>query len=443
MATTFDAFLTAFDPSDLPGGSVDPLGFDRAYTFLADGLLPGLTNVASAPRYFSVLCAGVSLAQVDTGTPPRALQRTRREAVLRLERLWALANVLAGKDAAAGGRSGIRGITYAREEAARLVRSGATAATPKFKLLSRQEPYGVLGIYGTVAEGMRLIDRAAYHLTPDSGERLAEAFRRETELPRKIERAVREQTEVDLASLAAWGARAAVEARPGPGEASCLRDALLRDPTRARTSMLLSANPPRDGEDELTRLHRIARKIGTQSDDRDLGEVILAILPFEACFRLATLALQRLLWLCRNQQGGYVAEESLSRDAVLQSVAEGLASNVPALVAALDEARSRHLARHRERMNDIRAFLEQTSAAGADLPALAAAVQRRHQEVQHAKFDQGRRKMPWLERNRNGFALTSARVGGIDFEATTLEHVPAHAYRTLAADAMILAGGVR
>jgi hypothetical protein len=56
-----DSFLTAFDPSDLPGASIDPLGFERGYLFLADKILPGLTNVASRPRYFAALCVGASL----------------------------------------------------------------------------------------------------------------------------------------------------------------------------------------------------------------------------------------------------------------------------------------------------------------------------------------------------------------------------------------------
>ena len=50
-----DTFLTAYDPSDLPGASVDPLGFERGYLFLADKILPGLTNVASRPRYFALI----------------------------------------------------------------------------------------------------------------------------------------------------------------------------------------------------------------------------------------------------------------------------------------------------------------------------------------------------------------------------------------------------
>lgn len=45
----FPVFLTAYDPSDLPGGSVVPLGIERGYLHLADKILPGLTNVASQP----------------------------------------------------------------------------------------------------------------------------------------------------------------------------------------------------------------------------------------------------------------------------------------------------------------------------------------------------------------------------------------------------------
>src|SRR5450755_2090369 len=88
-------FLTAYDPSDLPGASIDPLGFERGYLFLAEKLLPGLTNVASKPRYFGVLCAGVHLANTSAGDPPRTQYQRRLDTVLRLERLWALANVLA------------------------------------------------------------------------------------------------------------------------------------------------------------------------------------------------------------------------------------------------------------------------------------------------------------------------------------------------------------
>lgn len=114
-----EPFLTAYDPSDLPGGSVDPLGFDKGYTFLADKLLPGLTNVARMPRYLSMLSAGVALAPVDAHSPERAQFKSRREAVLRFERLWALANVLQAQEKGQPA-AGIRGVTYVEEELARL-----------------------------------------------------------------------------------------------------------------------------------------------------------------------------------------------------------------------------------------------------------------------------------------------------------------------------------
>ena len=57
-----ETFLTADDPSHLPGMSIDPFGFERSYIFLAYKILPGLTNVASPPRYFALLCAGIQLS---------------------------------------------------------------------------------------------------------------------------------------------------------------------------------------------------------------------------------------------------------------------------------------------------------------------------------------------------------------------------------------------
>lgn len=89
-------FLTSYDPTDLPGGSVDPLGFDRGYTWLAEKILPGLTNAADQPRYLSTLCAALVLAEgASSATTPRERERVRREVVLRAERFWVLACVLA------------------------------------------------------------------------------------------------------------------------------------------------------------------------------------------------------------------------------------------------------------------------------------------------------------------------------------------------------------
>src|SRR5947209_7834985 len=39
-----ETFLTAYDPTDLPGTSIDPLGFEADYLLLADEILPGVAN---------------------------------------------------------------------------------------------------------------------------------------------------------------------------------------------------------------------------------------------------------------------------------------------------------------------------------------------------------------------------------------------------------------
>jgi hypothetical protein len=106
-------FLTAYDPSDLPGGSIDPLGFERGYLFLADKILPGLTNAAGRPRYFSVMCAGIQLAPPGSGNERNNI-RVRSERVLVFERFWAAANVLASEHDGELSTSGIRGVTYAK-----------------------------------------------------------------------------------------------------------------------------------------------------------------------------------------------------------------------------------------------------------------------------------------------------------------------------------------
>src|SRR5580704_16298993 len=161
-----DPFLTAYDPSDLPGTSIDPLGFERGYLFLADKILPGLTNVAAHPRYFALLCAGIHLSDGVVEASRRELVRKQRqEFILRLERFWALANVLARPDASGG----VRGVTYAQACAADLQRSGAARTTANYPLLSRQSQYGAIGMYANVAGGMRFLNREDLSLTPALG----------------------------------------------------------------------------------------------------------------------------------------------------------------------------------------------------------------------------------------------------------------------------------
>lgn len=445
-AAEITPFLTAYDPSDLPGGSIDPLGFERGYLFLADKILPGLTNVADRPRYFSVLCAGASLVGDGDASSPRKAAQARLECVLRLERLWGLACVLssAGADDGDGAPpylgdvGGLRGVTYYRAQAERVRREARARADSRFTVLARQMRYGAVGIYGAIANEIRLWDRRSLVPTADLGMRLAESFWIETEAPSALERAVREDRDLPIEQLAEWGERAHVAGRVSPGEAKCLREALHRDPVRSRMAHALAACPPAaDDEPELARLARIGAAMEGRREDADLRESILAILAYEDAYRAALLGFERLLWLARTLPAGSVTDSDLSADEVLLRVRETLPARLSAVLSRLNSGATPHFRRDLDRLADVRGFLEQLVIACGSSTALAEAILARHADVQRGKLDRGRRKMPWIERHLGRIALTSTRVGGLDFEAHEPSEITPHPYRLLAADRFI------
>lgn len=96
-SSDFRLFLTSYDPLDLASGSVDILGFQLGYIALADKILPGFTTTTIAPRYVSMLCAAIRLAQdkyPDLTATPIQLRLKRLEVVKSYERAWALAVVI-------------------------------------------------------------------------------------------------------------------------------------------------------------------------------------------------------------------------------------------------------------------------------------------------------------------------------------------------------------
>lgn len=430
----FLPFLTAWDPSDLPGGSVDPLGFDRGYNALSDKILPGLTNVAALPRYFGVLCAGALLGP-DTTMPSRAEILTRQDCVVRLERLWALSQVLA---AVPGGpsASGVRGVTYAEAHRDHLDREGRRSSSAEFKLLSRQVQYGVLGIYGNVAHGLRLIDRRTLGLSGDYGEALGRSFLEETGAPSRLKSAVQDpSTEVGLDSLRAWGGRAHLAGPFGPGEARVLGQALRLDRVRARMAEALQKRPARSGESELERLERIAANLGKA--DEDLSEAIEAIVAFEACYAWALLAFERVLWRCNRS--GSVSVTALSADDVIRRCARSAPAAVARLEGAVEGARTEGFRKDLGRLDDIRAFLGGLSGGAANPTSLVEGVLGRHADVQHGKLDRGRRKLSWVELVDGSAVLTLARSPQVGREPRRTEDIAPHAYRTTSADALIQA----
>lgn len=432
-----DFFLTAYDPSDLPGTSIDPLGFERGYLFLADKILPGLTNVAAHPRYFALLCAGIHLSDGAVDASRRELVRKQRqEFILRLERFWALANVLARPDASGG----VRGVTYAQACSDDLRRLGATRATAKYPLLSRQSQYGAIGIYGNVASGMRFVNREDLSLTPALGEAAAEAFLAETKFPTSLRRAVLDDGEVSLTTLKSWGEVAHVEAEIQIEEAKCVYEALHGNPVRSRTAGLLLQHPRKnDDEGELGRLNRIARALKGKDESQDLREAILCIEEFEACYQLAVLAFERLLWLSRRHAAASVKLSELKTDPVLQAVSAGLPNRVQKFTGILDNGKDAAFRFNLDRLADVRKFLEDAAAASADINTFVAAIASRHADIQRGKFDRGRRKMPWIELDQGRITLTMTRVGGMSWEVTLPEQIQAHPYRLNAADALNVA----
>ncbi len=434
----FEPFLTSYDPSDLPGNSIDPLGFDRGYGLLADKILPGLTNVANQPRYFSMLCTGTRLAADVTAATSREQAKARRDVVLRFERLWALANVLAASEDLP--TQGLRGVLRVTDVAADLRAQGKTRTKLDFHILSRQERYGAIGIYGNVADELRLLDRKTFTLTPDLGDRLAEAFLDATEVPSAIRRAALKDEDVALSALASWGERSHVSSEPGAAEARCLHDALHRDPVRTRMVELLDETPWKKRDDsELRRIGRVLKKIEGDEETRDLYESLRCVLAFEACYGAVLLGFERVLWLCRAAVSGAISVEELADDPVIHEVSANLAPCHEKLEQAVSDTRTEWCRRDIGRLDDVRTFLAQASAGSPMV--LVAALLERHDAVQRGKWDQGRPKLPWVRRHDGGVSLTLANAGGFDHEPKEVTQVAPHPYRLQAADALSRAAG--
>ena len=434
-----ETFLTAYDPSDLPGSSIDPLGFERGYLVFADKILPGLTNAARRPRYFGMLCAGAYLSGDLFRESPRTQYNERLERLTRFERFWALANVLApGEGGSEEELSGLRGVTYARAKADDVVKNGEKQVNADFKLLARQVQYGAVGIYGAVADRMRFLDRQVLALSPDLGDKLARGFIKETAVPRPVLKAVEEDGSVNVGTLSSWGERCHVNGSIGKTEADCLRDALHLDPVRSRMAELLAKFPAQNNETELARLFRIHKALKSDKTKADLKEAICAILFYERSYGLILLAFERLLWHCRQDQAGSVSYGPLKEDPVMERVQKNLPRTVDGFLSALEKGESENFRKDLHRSDDVKMFLQEVRTLCGKGETFIGSIMARHADVQRGKFDKGRRKMPWLEYVSGGrIALTSTRVGGLRTEATKPSQIIPHPYRLDSADALI------
>ena len=431
-----DTFLTSYDPSDLPGSSIDPLGFEKGYLFLADKILPGMTNVASKPRYFPLLCAGILLERETGDRPVQAVLAARRDSILRLERFWALANVLARGPEGSGN---VRGVSYARQVAARLIDSKATSTDARYELLKRQIQYGGIGMYGVVADGMRFLNRDTLSLTPDLGEPIAEAFLEETQMPAVVKKGVRDDCQVGISTLRDWGERAHVDGSVGSIEGRLIGQALLSHPVRSRMAALLGRNPAKEGVTELLRLGKIGSLLKPGDADTDLAEAIRCIIAYESAYRWSALAFERLLWVCKQHAAASISFQILERDSVIQAVQKKLPAAATVLIEILDNPTTDEFLRDLNKLDDVARFVRASAEVATNTEAFIRNIIDRHSGIQAGKVDGGRKKMPWLEINGDSITLKATRVGGLRFEATTPEDILPHPYRLAAADAMLRA----
>ncbi len=462
MSAVLPVFLTAYDPAELPGGTVDPLGFTAGYLALADALFPGMTAAAGQATYFPMLCAGLTLAGTDGALGSLAADAARKrriEVALRFERLWALASALhsaavsasvadgAGDEGDEGAEAregdsggsrvqGLRGITYVQREAQRLTQARATKAGTGFALLAQQYRYGALGIYGAVASALRLLDKSTLLPTPGFGDAIGESFL-ETTTTRSARKeleaaALNESATVRLDTLRSWGESASPGVELEGDARELLREAFLHDARRARMLALLD-EVTREGPDEWSDTELIRAGLAALSADQEpeLDSALEAALAYDAFLRSVTLVFERVLWLCRTQNDA----EKCGR-VFADPVIEAAARELPGRSRELLEAFRRRLGLGRDELftrgRGILKVAELLAQAheGVNSPeSVVRAVLRRHAEIQSGKFEQGRPKLAWIEERGAEFVLTGARIGTRVSEPTSPDEIRAPDWR--------------
>jgi hypothetical protein len=204
--------------------------------------------------------------------------------------------------------------------------------------------------------------------------------------------------------------------------------------TRKRVSEVLRKNPRKKEESELERLARISERLDADRIQEDLWEIVVAILRFESAYRITMLAFERLLRGCRVIAGGALSPADLASDKTLEKVRSDLPKAVNRLEEHLSHLKTDQIGKDLSRLDDTREFLRATAEAASESKCFVESLVTRHSDVQHGKFDRGRRKMPWLEWVGGRLVQTMTKVGGRADEVTKADQIVPHFYRTDAAD---------
>jgi hypothetical protein len=164
---------------------------------------------------------------------------------------------------------------------------------------------------------------------------------------------------------------------------------LHSNPVRSRTAGLLSRQPRKNNQEtELSRLARVARSLKRPNQDQDLREAIECIVEFESCYQIVSLALERMLWLCRRHTAASVTFVELNDDQVLGTVMKEIRTRTGRFLDTLKNGTEVAFRQDLDRLSDVRRFLEDASTAG-DTKEFIAVLINRHTDIQHGKFDRG------------------------------------------------------
>jgi len=418
-------FLTKYDPTEIPGGTIDPLGFFLPYMRLADEWIPGLTNAADQPRYCSMLCRGALIAskhsrkQDLSGIEDRKL---RLEIIKRYERIWVLACTIALGKKAEG--MGLRGITYAQTE---LMRSRART---DYTLLGNQLRYGAIGMYAPMSIALELLTKD--YVPEARGVELANVFPFDPEID---ELAVQHKDgSISKDKLLEWGRKVRV-GKLLAQEKRILRDALNSNPKRKIALNLLETVPRTINE--LDRLRQIRVNLSHTKNRTDLEETRVKLLDviarFEYFYNLSISAFNLIRWNATKTGSGW---NSLSPDNFLSKqlpIAKKSAETFLGLKAAMQ-----FVFRDTQASEIFRSPIElakktQLCSSASEWVNILVG---HHKEVQHGRFGESTEKAAWLFKN-NDLVFVGANRYKLNTPVTSNYEIEPHSYKSLSADNFI------
>ncbi len=418
-------FSTAYDPTEDPPGSVDPLGTLSEAERLADILLPGFTVRIWRPRLLTFAAVAAVIAE-------RAVRLTGREedrlaARLVVERMFVAAVTLQMEEFPDDfGSAGVR--LPGRRLAEQAWREGEPLRSANF--LKGQAVNGPFGVMARLARSLGLVDADGRpgRSAPD----LLLAWSEDLGLPDFLEdpkqasgegiRWAKRITETVVQGLGRngdWPGRSqqvwamlAGKLRPDGMRAGKERGAIIAalngDPVRRRMFDImrapesLNAYRERAGQDrgvfERTVLLKTLRPLLQTDDDpvdRTIASCLRAIEGYEKASAVLQQVFDAILWGLRNKSGQATQAEILELAPVAQVIKRAVA-NASAVSRDLEQAgaefKDAAVQNAAARVQAIERIRDDIALCANSVDAAVSAVMGRHQRIQKEK-----RKAAWID----------------------------------------------